>query len=240
VGLTRFCFFCCDFWVNYKDNDRYKNFVLNGIHKLLGTTTFNYIESLSINYTQQINIKKYGFTKILKVEIFGNLPRSSPTDFYVLFNNIKSEILILPLAKIYFVKSNLKEKEYFIGGLTLNRNLGFFNIYSYKNGKFVKNFKDEDAPLVFLNSLDCVRLKNNYLSLKNNDVNEYGYLNVVFSGTLEFYCKPHEFGVDLKDRKSIKSRSINYICKYNPLVSMWLPPKTISFFSKIKKNTQNK
>lgn len=220
--------------LNYKSDIKYKNFVLNGIEKIIGTTTFNYIDSLSIDYKQQIDIKNYGLTKFLEVTIYGDLPSSTPRDYHVLFNNVRSEILVAPLTKIYFVKSSVKESKYFLGGLTIRKNIGVFNIYSFNKGEFTKSFKSEDAPIVFLNSKDCIRIKNNYLSFKNKDVNEDGYLDIIFSGIIQTYCAPNEFGVNLSGRKPIKSKRINYVSKYNPSTFLWLPPKRISILQKLK------
>jgi hypothetical protein len=117
--------------LNVKSDLGYKDIVLKGIEQLCGQTTYESIDSLYINYLEQINIIDYGKTLVFETQIFGNLPFSSPTHYYVFYNTKRAEICIFPFSRLYLFKTRNEHKQSFFGGVEIRKNVGFFDVFFF-------------------------------------------------------------------------------------------------------------
>ena len=79
-----------------------------------------------------------------------------------------------------------------------------------------------ESNIVTNNSRDCVNFKNSNLELKNIDLNNDGFLDLLFEGIEYHYCKGYESrNTEVKFPIDSVSITIKYICDYKNKIIKW-------------------
>jgi hypothetical protein len=195
-------------------------------------TDTSLIDYLNVEETQSVSIKDYGSTTISEISIKGKyLSNVVPKKCYLLYNKGKNEVFFFNFSRLYLIKKKASDTAYLIGGIPIIKGVGYFLVYSFNNASFTKVFDsgmdiedDAIAVPIYLNEGDCIQYSGNFLRFENLDINNDGFLDFSFEGTVKHYCNPNEYGIDISKRKPLRQEQvkINYIFEGSEKLSKWV------------------
>ena len=186
-------------------------------------TDVGFVENIDVINKYATVIKGYGKAVVAEVNVWGRkLSNVTPKRCYLLYSKENKDAFVFDFNSFFLIKDKLSDNGSNIGGVILTKGIGYFLCYSFEDSSFVKIFdsgfdikESEIAVPIYLNNGGCIKYLDNYLNFKNIDINNDGFLDLTFVGTVLYYCKPEEYGVEINSRKPIKEQriNINYIRK---------------------------
>jgi hypothetical protein len=181
------------------------------------------IENIGSKYESASMITDYGKVLIWAINIQGQyLSEATPEKVFVIYSKDKREAIFFPFSDLVLLKRKMSDTTSIIGGIEISKGVGYFLAYSYMDTSFIKIFDSgfdiPDSTLavpVYLNDGGCIRYSEDFLQLRNIDINNDSLLDISFAGTILYYCKPNEYGIDTNKRSPInrKKITINYILR---------------------------
>lgn len=180
------------------------------------------IDFLDVQVKDLVSLCDYGEVVVSEVNIRGkNLSNVVPKKCYLLYSKVRSEAYIFCVSRLHLIKRKKSDSAFYLGGIPINKGIGYFLVYSFNGSTFVRIFDSgmevEDGTIavpVYLNRDDCIQYSNDYLKFKNVDLNNDGLLDLLFEGTIKYYCNPNEYGIDIRKRTPLRQvqGKVGFIC----------------------------
>lgn len=167
--------------------------------------------NLIIVKNQSIDIDKYGSAFSYSVKLDGDFPTGIQKNFTLIISAKKREGSLFPLEILKPINVNKNGAKY-IGGIMPIRGKDFYINYIFKNNEFILSmntlgFCDYGIP-IGIYTKECIEYKKNRLDIYFQDLNRDHIDDIIFSGVIEYYCKPH-FDRDESQREPIKRQNIS-------------------------------
>ena len=178
--------------LNIKSQSSLKEWAFNAFEEFKKISVTS--EEIVLTKGETFFVYKYGKITSFKIDLVGDLPTGLTKQFYLIFNSEKREACLIPLNNLrpINVSSNdIKE----IGGIIEIRAKAFYIIYEFSRDRFKLKFNTIDfcryGLVIGLFSEECIQYKNNQLMLNYQDLNLDKIDDVIFTGIVEYYCKPN-------------------------------------------------
>lgn len=183
------------------------------------------LHEIIVNSLGDTEIQSYGNMQIYEIDLSEEFPGGMTKSFCIFYSKNKQEAYIFTIESYQQIKVQSNSLSYVVGGFADLRGKEYFLIYNYDGSNFIKNFdsiKFCDMYGLYMANYraECIEYNPLRLKYKNLDINNDGFLDLVFSGTFLNYCPP---GAD-KDETNMKpliSMSLNLIFMYHPEKNTW-------------------
>jgi hypothetical protein len=178
--------------VNIKSQNSIKNWALNTFEELKNISVTS--EEVVFTRGETFFIYKYGKVTSYKVDLMGDLPTGLTKQFYLIYNSGKREACLIPLNSLrpIIVSSNGKKE---ISGTIEIRAKAFYIIYEFSGDRFKLKFNTINfckyGIVIGLFSDECIQYRNSQLVMNYQDLNRDQIDDVIFTGIVEYYCKPN-------------------------------------------------
>ncbi|MFK7905788.1 MAG: hypothetical protein AB8B69_11715 [Chitinophagales bacterium] len=182
---------------------------------------FNGLRPKDIVESRRVNefcLQGYGEVEVelYKVILSEDTPATIRKIHHLVFFPEKEEITMINNMNNYkLIQVENEDTCFFLGGILMSREFGYFNIYQFDRGCLVKvfdsssdNYCEKGIPV--FRDFDCFSYSPPLLRIQNQDVNKDGFMDLIFSGNLLVYCSELERGFTSEDRKPLKQKKINY------------------------------
>jgi len=180
---------------------------------------FNGLRSKDIVENRRVSefcLQGYGEVELYKVTLSEDTPEAIKNMHYLVFFPDKEEITMINNMENYkLIQVENEGTCFFLGGILMSREFGYFNIYQFDRGCLVKVFDSSsddycEKGIPVFRDFDCFSYSPPLLRIQNQDVNKDGVMDLIFSGNLLVYCSELERGFTSEDRKPLKQKKINY------------------------------
>lgn len=169
-------------------------------------------QNLILSKGEMLKIYKYGNVSSYQVKLEGDFPTGIQKTFTLILNLAKNEACLFPLD-VFKPICVTTDKSISIAGIMSIRGKDFFLIYQLRgNDRFVLalstlDFCEFGIP-VGVYTDECIGYKHDKLNISYQDQNGDHVEDVIFSGIVEYYCKP---GVDRNEQqhKPIKIETVS-------------------------------
>lgn len=178
--------------LNIKSQSSIKEWALSTFEELKNISVTS--EEIVFTKGETFFVYKYGKVTSFKVDLMGDLPTGLTKQFYLICNSEKKEACLIPLNNLRpIIVSSNDTKE--ISGIIEIRAKAFFIIYEFSRDRFKLKFNTIDfckyGLVIGLFSEECIQYRNNQLIMNYQDLNRDQIDDVIFTGIVEYYCKPN-------------------------------------------------
>jgi hypothetical protein len=190
------------------------------------------IDFFDVQEKYLVSLYDFGEVIISEVNIRGKyLSNVVPKRCYVLYSKRRSEAYIFCVNKLHLIKRKKSDTAYYLGGIPISKGIGYFLVYSFNDTTFVRIFDSgmeiEDGTIsvpVYLNNDDCIQYSKDFLEFKNLDFNNDGLWDLLFEGTIKYYCNPNEYGIDNRKRIPLRQvqAKVGFIYSSTGISSRWI------------------
>ncbi len=180
---------------------------------------FNGLSPKDIVESKKVNrfcLRGYGEVELYKVMLSEDTPASIRKTHHLVFLPHEEKIAMINNMEDYrLIQVEKEDTCFFLGGMLMSREFGYFNIYQFSRECLVKVFDSSsddycEEGIAVYRDFDCFSYSPPLLSIKNQDINKDGFMDLVFSGNLLVYCSELERGFTTEGRKPLKQKKVNY------------------------------
>lgn len=145
------------------------------------------------------------------------------SEFTVVVSYEKMSFFFIFSQKLFLVKDSANGS-FQLGVIHAYKGEGFFKVYAYKKSKLYVIFHSDKPVANYSHS--CTRYKDRYLHMKNVDVNNDGFLDIVFHGIkFSYHCIGEEvvYANDTNQPIKEKEEEVTYTYLYSQEIRNWVP-----------------
>lgn len=151
------------------------------------------IDDIAINPSQNFYVHGYGKVMAYSIRLQNVGFTGIHTAYYLVINTVRREGCLFALDTLNPISvSNGKAKN--IGGRLVIRSKEFYINYSFRKDRFVLAFDTynfcDHGIIVGSFRPECLNYTNERLTLEYQDLNKDKIEDIIFKGTVEYYCKP--------------------------------------------------
>lgn len=168
------------------------------------------IEDVAMAVDQSFKVNDYGEVTSYQISLKNVFPTGIQVSFYLLINSKRREgclIALDTLDPIVVSKSGAKN----IAGRLGLRSKEIYIHYAFRKDRFFLSFNSLDfcefGIIVGSFRPECTNYKDERLRLKYRDVNQDAIEDILFKGTIEYYCAP-SFDRDELQKQPIKQGNV--------------------------------
>ena len=199
-------------------NDQMKLNIANYLSKNEKYFNLNFIDK--VEYYKNQYITNYGKVDLIKVALSAKAPVILNPMFLIIINHKKKELINVNIDNYYLIKSSKKQIGKSIAGLISFRGNLQLIIYDFSENQF-RNYNIS----IINNDDDCIQYIPNSFVLKNIDINNDGWLDIIMKIRVNVYCND----INEESDKPLKKRTIIKRLIYNPSKEMYISVSDFAF-----------
>lgn len=200
----------------FRNEESFKSYFVQSFSADLGSIDFKDVTEISM-YRKSL-VSDLGEVSIYSVTFSEELPVVAPKTAYLVYSHEKKQAALLFIDDIELIKLRDSDATNLIAGRFDVRGKGYAVVYKLHHNKqfdLIFNSQEtggcETGVPVYNASLDCISYDPFLMKFHNNDRNKDGLNDLIFTGTVNSYCKGLEYNIGRNDRKPLHSEKVEII-----------------------------